>query len=90
MFAEQTWLARIIWLALISVAFFAMFQLRWELAFVALATLGLSLAPVLAARWAKVNVPPSFIAALVIFVGGTLFLGEVFSTLDLAASFTCI
>ena len=78
MFADQTWLARVIWLALVAVAVFALFQLRWELAFVAIVTLALSLAPVLVARWVNVQVPPSFIAALVIFVGGTLFLGEVF------------
>ena len=50
---------------------------RLELAFVALATLALSLAPVVVARWADIHVPPSFIAAVVIFVGATLFLGEV-------------
>lgn len=78
MFADQTWLARAIWLALAGVILAALAQLRWELAFVALATLMLSLAPVWVARWADVHVPPSFILAVVIFVGATLFLGEVF------------
>lgn len=78
MFADQTWLARAIWLALAGVVLAALVQLRLELAFVATATLALSLAPVFVARWAEVHVPPSFIAAMVIFVGGTLFLGEVF------------
>lgn len=78
MFADQTWLARAIWLGLAGVALAALVQLRLELAFVATATLALSLAPVFVARWAEVHVPPSFIAAMVIFVGGTLFLGEVF------------
>lgn len=78
MFAEQTWLARIIWSALAGVALWALVQFRWEPAFVALATLALSLAPLFMARWADVHVPPSFVAALTIFVGGTLFLGEVF------------
>lgn len=78
MLSDQTWLARIIWAALLLVALAAMAQMRWELAFVALITLALSLTPVLAARWAEITVPPSFIAAVVVFVGGTLFLGEVF------------
>ena len=78
MFADQTWMARAIWLALAGVVLAALAQLRLELAFVALATLMLSLAPVVVARWADIHVPPSFIAAVVIFVGATLLLGEVF------------
>ncbi|MDR9393457.1 hypothetical protein [Roseovarius sp. SYSU LYC5161] len=78
MFADQTWLARLIWVALCGVMIWAVFELRWELAFVALATLSLSLAPVFVAKWANIHVPPGMIAALAIFVGGTLFLGEVF------------
>lgn len=77
MFTEQTWVARLIWLALAGVVLTALFQLQLELAFVALATLALSLAPVVVARWADIRVPPSFIAAVVIFVGATMFLGEV-------------
>ena len=78
MFADQTWLARAIWLALAGVVLFALVEGRLELAFVALGTLALSFAPVVVARWTDVHVPPSFIAALVIFVGATLFLGEVY------------
>ncbi|KZY29401.1 hypothetical protein A3731_26505, partial [Roseovarius sp. HI0049] len=78
MFADQTWLARAIWLALAGVVVFALVELRLELAFVALGTLALSFAPVVVARWTDVHVPPSFIAALAIFVGATLFLGEVY------------
>jgi hypothetical protein len=76
-FADQTWLARIIWGLLALFALDALFQGNWPLAFVSLATLSLSLVPLFAARWAEVVVPPSFIAAIVVFVGGTLFLGEV-------------
>ncbi|WP_242601748.1 hypothetical protein [Thalassovita autumnalis] len=36
------------------------------------------MAPLFVARWAEVVVPPSFILAIVLFVGGTLFLGETF------------
>ena len=78
MFREQTWLARIIWLALIVVAAGALLETRWSLAFVAMATLVLSLTPLMMARYADIHVPPSFIAAIVLFVGGTIFLGEVF------------
>jgi len=77
-FAEQTWLAKIIWLLLVIFVLDALFQRNWPLAFVALATLLLSLAPVFVSRWADVFIPPSFIAAIVVFIGGTLFLGEVF------------
>lgn len=78
MFAEQTWLAKIIWLLLVIFVLDALFQRNWPLAFVALATLLLSLVPVFVSRWADVFIPPSFIAAIVVFIGGTLFLGEVF------------
>jgi hypothetical protein len=77
-FADQTWLAKIIWTLLALFCLDALIQGNWPLAFVALATLLLSLSPVFVARWAEVIVPPSFIAAIVVFVGGTLFLGEVF------------
>lgn len=78
MFSEQTLLARGIWSALALTALVAIGQARWSLAFVSLATLSLSLVPVLIARRADVKVPPGFIAAVVVFVGATLFLGEVF------------
>ena len=78
MFADQTWLARAIWLTLAGAILWALVQWQLELAFVAAATLVLSLAPVFVARWADIHVPPSFIAAVAFFVGATLFLGEVF------------
>ncbi|MFN3208535.1 MAG: hypothetical protein ACE369_05960 [Roseovarius sp.] len=79
MFADQTWLARLIWMALAGAVIWALVNFRFELAFVALATLGLSLAPVIVASWTQVHVPPTFIAVVVIFVAATLFLGEVFN-----------
>lgn len=78
MFAEQTWLARLIWSGLAIVCLGALVFGRWSLAFVAAATLALSIAPLVVAKWADVKVPRSFVAAVVLFVGGTLFLGEVF------------
>jgi len=47
------------------------------MAFVALATLGLSIFPVVLVRYAGLVMPRAFIAALVLFVFATLFLGEV-------------
>ena len=78
MFAEQTWVAKVIWALLAFFVLDALFQRNWPLAFVALITLLLSMAPVFVARWADLFIPPSFIAAIVVFIGGTLFLGEVF------------
>lgn len=78
MLADQTWLTRLIWLALIVVALGAMVEQRWSLGFVALATLVLSLIPLFVARWADIRLPRRFMAAIVMFVGGTIFLGEVF------------
>ncbi|WP_375172736.1 hypothetical protein [Pseudooceanicola sp.] len=78
MFREQTLLTRLIWLALIIAAAEAIYTWRLSLAFIALITLGLSMAPVLVAKWAQITVPKSFMLAVVMFVGGTIFLGEVF------------
>jgi hypothetical protein len=77
-FAEQTWLARAIWLILLILSVWALVTGRWSLAFVSVVTLALSLAPLWLARWTQVIVPPSFVAAIVLFVSGTLFLGETF------------
>lgn len=49
---------------------------RWSIAFVALATLGLTLAPVVFVRFFKIELPVSFLAAIVLFVFGSIFLGE--------------
>lgn len=78
MYREQTWLARTIWVLLLLLAAGALLFARWSLAFVAFVTLALSMAPLWLARWAEVRVPPSFMAAIVLFIAGTLFLGEVF------------
>lgn len=77
MFSEQTLLTRLIWLALALAVLDALIQREWSLAFIGLATLALSFAPILVARWAAIDVPPSFLTAIVIFVGATLFMGEV-------------
>ena len=78
MFRKQSLLTRAIWAALVLVAAEALITGRLSLAFIALLTLGLSMVPVYVARWAEVEVPPGFMLAVVAFVGGTIFLGEVF------------
>lgn len=78
MFADQPLLAKLIWCGLFMTALVALFFARWQLAFVSTVTLMLSLAPVVISRWADVKVPDSFVVGVVLFVGGTLFLGEVF------------
>lgn len=50
----------------------------WSSVFVALATLVLTLSPTRFARWIGIDLPPSFLLAIVFFTFGTLFLGEVF------------
>src|SRR6056297_3905128 len=77
MFSGQTLLTRLIWMALGLIALDALVTGEWSLAFIALATLALSMAPVVVARWADIDVPPSFLTAIVMFVGATLFAGEV-------------
>ncbi|WP_407496606.1 hypothetical protein [Pseudooceanicola sp. MF1-13] len=76
-YKDQSTLTLIIWLALVAAAIEAVITARYSLAFVALVTLGLSMLPVYVARWAGIRVPPSFMLAVVAFVGGTIFLGEV-------------
>lgn len=78
MLREQTLLTKLVWAALLLMAVGAVVEARFSVAFVALATLALSLAPVLVARWARIVVPPGFMLAVVLFVGATLFLGEVY------------
>ncbi|GGE22710.1 hypothetical protein GCM10011360_09000 [Primorskyibacter flagellatus] len=78
MFRRQSLLTRAIWAALVLVAAEALITGRLSLAFIAMLTLGLSMVPVYVARWAEVEVPPGFMLAVVAFVGGTIFLGEVF------------
>ncbi|UYV38882.1 hypothetical protein N4R57_07610 [Rhodobacteraceae bacterium D3-12] len=78
MLHDQSLVTKLVWASLLVVAVGALIELRFSLAFVASATLVLSLAPALVAGWADIRVPPSFMLAVVLFVGATLFLGEVF------------
>ncbi|MDQ7070496.1 MAG: hypothetical protein Q9M48_07135 [Rhodobacterales bacterium] len=78
MFRTQSLLTQIIWTLLAVLAFGALVTGHYSLGFLALITLAVSVAPLLVARWANITVPPVFIAAVVLFVAGTLFLGEAY------------
>ncbi|WP_322865581.1 hypothetical protein U5922_004845 [Aquicoccus sp. G2-2] len=78
MLREQTLLTKLIWTLLLVAAGDALWNWQLSLVFIALSTLALSVAPALVARWADIHVPASFMLAVVAFVGGTLFLGEVY------------
>ncbi len=78
MLRDQSVLTKLVWAALLIIAADALIQWELSLLFIALATLSLSLAPVVVARWAQIHVPSSFMLAVVLFVGGTLLLGEVY------------
>jgi len=77
-FRTQNLLTQIIWTLLAVLAFGALVSGHYSLGFLALITLAVSVAPLLVARWANITVPPVFIAAVVLFVAGTLFLGEAY------------
>jgi len=78
LFDTQNLVSKTIWVLLALLTLGALGTGRWSLSFLTLLTLAVSLAPLMVARWAEIVVPPSFIAAVVLFVGGTLLLGEVY------------
>lgn len=82
MIREQAGLTKLIWLALLIAAADALRNWQLSLLFIAVSTLTLSMAPIAVARWANIHVPTSFMLAVVTFVGGTLFLGEVYGFYD--------
>lgn len=67
-----------IWMALGLAFIFALAEGRWSLAFVAVATFGVSLLPVLFASRFGLRLPTSFFASIVLFSFATIFLGEAF------------
>jgi hypothetical protein len=68
-----------IWALLLLTVFIALGLTRWSLAFVSLATLGLSLVPpLLASRW-SLTLPVPFLFATTLFLIGSIFLGETFN-----------
>lgn len=72
----QSTITQIIWTLLVIAVPVALAEGRWSLGFVALATLALSFVPVLAEKRLGIALPVRFVAAIVVFVFATLFLGE--------------
>lgn len=68
----------LIWAVLCVEMILALATGRWVSAFVALATLLLSMAPSVLARWLDLKLPSGFVVAIVAFVFCTIFLGEIF------------
>lgn len=77
-FRSHPYVTQIVWATLIVALFAALVTARWSLAFVTLATLVLSLLPVLAENRFGIRLPVRFVAGVVIFVFATIFLGEAF------------
>ncbi|SMX33500.1 hypothetical protein [Actibacterium lipolyticum] len=67
-----------VWAILLVACAMALWNGRWSVAFVSIATLGLSLLPEVVVRRFNVRLPVSFYIAITLFLFATLFLGEVF------------
>lgn len=76
--SQQGYLVRGLWVLLVLAAAAAAFEGRWELTFVALATLALALAPLFLAHWLDITLPVPFVAAITIFLIASIVMGEVF------------
>lgn len=79
---RQPIVVQLIWAALAFELVVALFERRWALAFIAVATFVLSLLPVFFASRFGLKLPTSFFAAIVVFVFATIFLGEAFDFYD--------
>lgn len=71
-------IVQMIWAVLLVAFVLALAEGRWSLAFVSAATFGLSILPVVASRRFGIRLPVRFFAWIVLFVFGTIFLGEAF------------
>lgn len=75
---HQSPLLLTLWGLLLAVSLISLGLGRWSTSFVALVTFGLSLAPNLLASSLKITLPVPFVAAIIVFLFATVFLGEVF------------
>ncbi|MCX8507725.1 MAG: hypothetical protein ORN49_02405 [Rhodobacteraceae bacterium] len=75
---EQSFVTQSIWITLVLALVGALATGRWSLAFVAMATLILTLLPVLAEERFAIRLPVRFVGAIAVFLFATLFLGEEF------------
>ncbi|MCF6315272.1 MAG: hypothetical protein L3J30_03065 [Marinosulfonomonas sp.] len=74
----QSYVVYLIWAVLVVELVASLLNGHYSLAFIALATLTLSFAPVLFADRFKIQLPIHFFAGIVLFLFGTIYLGEVF------------
>lgn len=75
---RQNWIVWGVWIALWVAFGFALWTLKWSLAFVAALAFGLSLLPAFFADRFGIRIPPAFYAAITLFIFATIFLGEAF------------
>lgn len=76
-YRQEPLVMRLVWLALFVEFIVSLFTARYSTAFVALGTFGLTLLPMAFAHRFQIYIPRSFMAAIVVFLFATLFLGEV-------------
>lgn len=74
----QSYVVYLIWAILVLELGVSLFNGRYSLAFIALVTLSLSLAPVIFADRFHIRLPVRFFAGVVLFIFGTVYLGEAF------------
>ena len=75
---RQGYFVRSLWALLVLAAIAAAFEGRWSMAFVAVATLVLALAPLVLASRFNITLPLPFVAAITVFVIASIFMGEAF------------
>ncbi len=73
---HQGVVVKAIWVTLVLATLVALALERWATAFVALATLGASFAPMILAAQMRIQLPVPFLSFTVMFLFATLFLGE--------------
>ncbi|QBY02688.1 hypothetical protein E2K80_08350 [Rhodophyticola sp. CCM32] len=78
MLRGQTPVTYAVWSILLAAALVGLGTGRWTVVFVSLATLAVSMLPLLLAPRLGIRLPRRFIALIVVFTFSTLFLGEVF------------
>jgi uncharacterized membrane protein YjdF len=76
-FPEATFSTKVIWVLLVLAFGVGVFTGHYSSAFLALGTFALTLVPLIVARRFDVYVPRRFMAAIILFIFATLFLGEV-------------
>jgi len=74
----QSYVVYLIWAILVLELAMSVLNARYSLAFVALATISLSLAPMIFADRFHIRLPVHFFAGIVLFILGTVYLGEAF------------